>query len=151
MQWDVTDADQVDAAFKQVEETQGTVEVLVANAGITADNLMVRISDDDWDKVIQTNLTKDREEELVRALSEPARAAVDASGLSRYRIAKELGIQQPDLVALRVSHKRYLPGVICRRSLQSQPSPSHVVTSVEVLTMAKAKVYGPALLFLLTD
>lgn len=57
VQCDVTDADQVDAAFKTVEEAHGPVEILIANAGITADNLMVRISDDDWDKVIQTNLT----------------------------------------------------------------------------------------------
>lgn len=54
---DVTDAEQVDAAFTEVEAAHGPVEVLIANAGITADNLMVRISDEDWDKVIQTNLT----------------------------------------------------------------------------------------------
>lgn len=57
VQCDVTDAEQVDAAFKQVEEAHGPVEVLIANAGITADNLMMRISDEDWSKVIETNLT----------------------------------------------------------------------------------------------
>lgn len=57
VQCDVTDPAQVDAAFKQVEEAHGPVEVLIANAGVTADNLMVRISDDDWAKVIDTNLT----------------------------------------------------------------------------------------------
>ncbi|HJR39459.1 MAG TPA: 3-oxoacyl-[acyl-carrier-protein] reductase [Nocardioidaceae bacterium] len=54
---DVTDADSVDAAFTEVEETNGPVEVLVANAGITKDTLMLRMSDDDWSTVLDTNLT----------------------------------------------------------------------------------------------
>ena len=45
---DITDADAVDAAFTNVEAELGPVEVLVANAGITADTLMLRMSDDDW-------------------------------------------------------------------------------------------------------
>jgi len=54
---DITDADAVDAAFKEIEEKQGPVEVLVANAGITADTLLLRMSEDDWSSVIDTNLT----------------------------------------------------------------------------------------------
>jgi 3-oxoacyl-[acyl-carrier protein] reductase len=54
---DVTDAQQVDQAFAEIEEKQGPVEVLVANAGITRDTLVLRMSDDDWDAVIDTNLT----------------------------------------------------------------------------------------------
>ena len=54
---DVTDPEQVEAAFAQVEETHGPVEVLVANAGITADTLLLRMSEDDWSSVIDTNLT----------------------------------------------------------------------------------------------
>ncbi|WP_235735947.1 beta-ketoacyl-ACP reductase [Nocardioides alcanivorans] len=54
---DITVAEQVDAAFKQIEEAHGPVEVLVANAGITRDTLVLRMSDDDWDSVIATNLT----------------------------------------------------------------------------------------------
>ncbi|HET9562479.1 MAG TPA: 3-oxoacyl-[acyl-carrier-protein] reductase [Propionibacteriaceae bacterium] len=57
VQCDVTDPDQVEAAFAQVESTLGTVEVLVANAGITRDTLLMRMSDEDWDQVIATNLT----------------------------------------------------------------------------------------------
>jgi 3-oxoacyl-[acyl-carrier protein] reductase len=53
---DVTDPDSLDAAFAQVEEHQGPVEVLVANAGITRDTLLLRMSDDDFDSVLQTNL-----------------------------------------------------------------------------------------------
>jgi 3-oxoacyl-[acyl-carrier protein] reductase len=57
VQCDVTDPAQVEAAFAQVESTLGTVEVLVANAGITRDTLLMRMSDDDWDQVIATNLS----------------------------------------------------------------------------------------------
>jgi 3-oxoacyl-[acyl-carrier protein] reductase len=54
---DVTDSAQVDAAFAQVEAALGPVEVVVANAGITRDTLVLRMSDEDWDAVIGTNLT----------------------------------------------------------------------------------------------
>ena len=54
---DVTDAGSVDAAFRQVEEAHGPVEVLVANAGITHDQLLLRMSEDDFTSVIDTNLT----------------------------------------------------------------------------------------------
>jgi 3-oxoacyl-[acyl-carrier protein] reductase len=57
VQCDVTDPDQVDMAFSQVESALGNVEVLVANAGITRDALLMRMSDEDWDQVIATNLT----------------------------------------------------------------------------------------------
>jgi 3-oxoacyl-[acyl-carrier protein] reductase len=54
---DVTDAAQVDAAFAEIEAAHGPVEVLVANAGITHDTLILRMSEDDWSSVIDTNLT----------------------------------------------------------------------------------------------
>jgi 3-oxoacyl-[acyl-carrier protein] reductase len=54
---DITDQEQVDAAFDTIQEQQGPVEVLVANAGITRDTLLLRMSDDDWDAVLETNLT----------------------------------------------------------------------------------------------
>lgn len=54
---DVTDSASVDAAFKEVEATFGPVEVLVANAGITKDNLLVRMKEADFQDVIDTNLT----------------------------------------------------------------------------------------------
>lgn len=54
---DVTDAASVDAAFTQVEEAHGPVEVLVANAGITRDTLLLRMSEDDFTDVLDTNLT----------------------------------------------------------------------------------------------
>ncbi len=57
VQCDVTDPAQVEAAFAQVESGLGAVEVLVANAGITRDTLLMRMSDEDWDRVIATNLS----------------------------------------------------------------------------------------------
>ncbi|MCR2811995.1 beta-ketoacyl-ACP reductase [Microbacterium sp. zg.Y1090] len=53
---DVTDAVAVDAAFRQVEEQLGPVEVVVANAGITKDTLLMRMSEEDFDSVVATNL-----------------------------------------------------------------------------------------------
>ncbi len=54
---DVTDPDSVDAAFAEVEEKQGPVEILVANAGITKDALLLRMSEEDWSSVLETNLS----------------------------------------------------------------------------------------------
>ncbi len=54
---DVRDAAQVDAAFKIAEEAHGPVEVLVANAGVTKDQLLALMSEDDFADVIDTNLT----------------------------------------------------------------------------------------------
>jgi 3-oxoacyl-[acyl-carrier protein] reductase len=54
---DVTDPVQVEAAFAHVEENLGPVEVLVANAGITKDMLLLRMKEPDWSDVIDTNLT----------------------------------------------------------------------------------------------
>lgn len=53
---DVTDAAAVDSAFGEVEGALGTVEVLVANAGITRDGLLLRMTEADFDEVVATNL-----------------------------------------------------------------------------------------------
>ncbi|HWU57324.1 MAG TPA: 3-oxoacyl-ACP reductase FabG [Microbacteriaceae bacterium] len=53
---DVTDAASVDAAFTEVEQQLGPVEVVVANAGITRDTLLMRMSAEDFDDVVDTNL-----------------------------------------------------------------------------------------------
>ncbi len=54
---DVTDAASIDAAFTEVEAALGPVEVVVANAGITRDTLLLRMSDEDFTEVIDTNLS----------------------------------------------------------------------------------------------
>ena len=54
---DVTSAEDVDRAFREVEEQQGPVEVLVSNAGITEDTLLLRMSEESFQRVLDTNLT----------------------------------------------------------------------------------------------
>ena len=53
---DVTDGSSLDSAYAEVEEKLGPVEVLVANAGITKDTLVMRMTDDEFDSVVDTNL-----------------------------------------------------------------------------------------------
>ncbi|HZQ61193.1 MAG TPA: 3-oxoacyl-ACP reductase FabG [Casimicrobiaceae bacterium] len=53
---DVTDAAAVDAALADVEARFGSIAILVNNAGITRDNLLLRMKDDEWDSVLATNL-----------------------------------------------------------------------------------------------
>nr|WP_296069228.1 3-oxoacyl-ACP reductase FabG [uncultured Actinoplanes sp.] len=57
VQADITDSAAVDAAFTEVEKELGPVEVLVANAGITDDTLLLRMSDEQFERVVDTNLT----------------------------------------------------------------------------------------------
>jgi 3-oxoacyl-[acyl-carrier protein] reductase len=54
---DVTSEESVDAAFTSIEEQWGIPEIIVANAGITKDTLVLRMSDEDFTSVIETNLT----------------------------------------------------------------------------------------------
>jgi 3-oxoacyl-[acyl-carrier protein] reductase len=53
---DVTDTAGLDAAFSEVEDKLGPVEVVIANAGITRDTLLMRMTEDDFDDVVDTNL-----------------------------------------------------------------------------------------------
>ena len=54
---DVSQADQIDPFLKNIEANYGAVSILVNNAGITRDTLLMRMKDDDWDTVMQTNLS----------------------------------------------------------------------------------------------
>jgi len=54
---DVTNADSVSEVLGAIEEQYGPISILINNAGITRDNLMMRLKDDDWDAIINTNLT----------------------------------------------------------------------------------------------
>ncbi|RUO81355.1 3-oxoacyl-ACP reductase [Idiomarina tyrosinivorans] len=57
MALNVTDSEQVAEVLKAIEEQFGSIDILVNNAGITRDNLMMRMKEDEWDSVIETNLT----------------------------------------------------------------------------------------------
>ena len=52
----MTDAAQVEAAIAAAEQALGPIDILVNNAGLTRDNLLLRLSDDDWDAVLDANL-----------------------------------------------------------------------------------------------
>ncbi|CAG9001360.1 MAG: 3-oxoacyl-[acyl-carrier-protein] reductase FabG [Candidatus Celerinatantimonas neptuna] len=57
MQLDVTDVDSINNLFSKIKENFDSIDILINNAGITRDNLMMRMKDLDWDDVISTNLT----------------------------------------------------------------------------------------------
>ncbi|MEO1889046.1 MAG: 3-oxoacyl-ACP reductase FabG [Cycloclasticus sp.] len=57
MKLNVTDVDSIQSVVKEIAATHGAPTVLVNNAGITRDNLMLRMKDDEWDDIISTNLS----------------------------------------------------------------------------------------------
>lgn len=57
MMLDVTDPSNVDNVVKELETKYGTPDILVNNAGITRDNLLMRMKEEEWDAIMQTNLT----------------------------------------------------------------------------------------------
>jgi len=56
LELNVTDSDSIDAAIKTITEQFGAPSILVNNAGITRDNLLMRMKDDEWDDIMTTNL-----------------------------------------------------------------------------------------------
>ena len=78
---DLSDKDAVEALVPKAEETMGQLDILVANAGVTRDNLFVQLRDEDWEQVINVNLT---------ATFRLARAAV--RGMMRRRFGRVIGI-----------------------------------------------------------
>ena len=78
---DLADKDAVEALVPKAEEALGQLDILVANAGITRDNLFVALKDEDWDQVLNVNLT---------ATFRLARAAV--KGMMRRRFGRIIGI-----------------------------------------------------------
>ena len=78
---DLADKDAVEALVPKAEEAMGKLDILVANAGITRDNLFVQLKDEDWDQVVAVNLT---------ATFRLARAAV--RGMMRRRFGRVIGI-----------------------------------------------------------
>jgi len=77
----LADKDEVEALVPKCEQAMGKLDILVANAGITKDNLLVQLRDEDWDQVVAINLT---------ATFRLARAAV--RGMMRQRFGRIIGI-----------------------------------------------------------
>jgi len=78
---DLAAKDEVEALVPKAEEVMGKLDILVANAGINKDNLMVQLRDEDWDQVVAVNLT---------ATFRLARAAL--RGMMRRRFGRVIGI-----------------------------------------------------------
>jgi 3-oxoacyl-[acyl-carrier protein] reductase len=78
---DLSDGEAVDALPEQAVDAMGRLDILVANAGVTRDNIFIRLTDEAWDTVIQVNLT---------AYFRLARAAV--RGMMRQRSGRIVGI-----------------------------------------------------------
>ena len=78
---DLSDKDAVEALVPKAEEVLGQLDILVANAGITKDNLFVQLKDEDWEQVLNVNLT---------STFRLARAAV--KGMMRRRFGRVIGI-----------------------------------------------------------
>ena len=57
LELDVTNKTQINAVLEKIQQDFGSVSILINNAGIASDNLFVRMKDDEWDKVINTNLS----------------------------------------------------------------------------------------------
>ena len=57
MKLDVTDNEQISALIKSITEDFGSIDILINNAGITRDNILVRMKEDEWDNIISTNLS----------------------------------------------------------------------------------------------
>ena len=75
LRFDVGDAEAVRAGFADIVDHEGRVDILVNNAGLSIDGLLLRLKDDDWHRVLQTNLT---------GVFHCARAAVRAMIRARY-------------------------------------------------------------------
>src|ERR1700704_3805460 len=84
----LADKDEVEALVPKSEEAMGQLDILVTNAGITKDNLMVQLRDEDWDQVVAVNLT---------ATFRLTRAAV--RGMMRRRFGRIIGISSIVAVA----------------------------------------------------
>ncbi|MDQ0615507.1 3-oxoacyl-[acyl-carrier protein] reductase [Microbacterium sp. W4I4] len=100
---DMTDSQAVDAAFSAFAEAEGRLDVLVNNAGLTRDDLLFRMSPDDWDLVLRTNLSsafhgiRSAQRWMTPAMSGAivslsSRSALGARGQANYAAAKA-GIQ----------------------------------------------------------
>jgi 3-oxoacyl-[acyl-carrier protein] reductase len=77
----LADKEEIEALVPKSEEAMGKLDILVANAGITKDNLLVQLRDEDWDQVVAVNLT---------ATFRRARAAV--RGMMRRRFGRIIGV-----------------------------------------------------------
>ena len=120
---DVTDAEAVDAAFTEVEEKHGPVQVLVSNAGITDDGLLMRMSDESFTKVIDANLTG-----AYRVAKRATRAMLKARAGRMIFISSVVGLLGSGGQANYAASKAGLVGLA--RSLARELAPRSITVNV---------------------
>ena len=113
MRYDAADKSAASALFKNIGDTFGAPDIVVCNAGITADTLLIRMKDEDWERVIQTNLS---------AVFRLARIAVAAMMKKRFgrligvsSVVARMGNAGQAIIALQSRHGR----VFSRRGKRS--------------------------------
>jgi 3-oxoacyl-[acyl-carrier protein] reductase len=84
---DVSSADSVDEALKDIQESEGSPTIVVNNAGITRDNLLLRMKPEEWDEVISTNLSG-----IFRISKAVLRGMMKAKGGRIINIASVIGV-----------------------------------------------------------
>lgn len=84
---DVTDAQGLGTVFRRIEEELGPISILVNNAGITRDNLLLRMSEEEWDQVLSVNLKG-----AFNATKAVARGMMKRRGGSIVNIASVIGL-----------------------------------------------------------
>ena len=117
VQCDVTDADQVAAAFDEVEAAQGKVEVLVANAGITDDGLLLRMGEEQFSRVVDANLA------------------------GSYRVAKRAA---SSMLRLRRGRMVFVSSVVGLSGGAGQANYAASKAAVDAMTAGLAKEVGPS-------
>jgi NAD(P)-dependent dehydrogenase (short-subunit alcohol dehydrogenase family) len=167
VQADVSDPASVQAAFDEVREKLGPVLILVNNAGVTADGLAIRMPDDDWAKVIDTNLTgafnctkrgledmlKARWGRIVnvssvsaeRANSGQANYAASKAGLLGFTrvVAKEMGKRN-------ITANAVTPGFIETDMTADLPA-SEIAAHIPAARIGKPEEVAAAVAFLVSD
>ena len=122
----LADAAAPDALIVKAEETMGQLDILVANAGVTRDNLLVQLRDEDWDQVIAINLS---------ATFRLTRAAV--RGMMRRRFGRVIAITsvvgatgnpgQSNYVAAKAGIAGMIKAVAAEYAVKKFPLPEHAV------------------------
>jgi 3-oxoacyl-[acyl-carrier protein] reductase len=164
---DVTDPEAVDRAFAAVEQALGPVEVLVANAGITRDQLLLRMTERDWGEVLDTNLSgpfrvaKRAARAMVRAhsgrivLVSSVVGAMGQAGQANYAAAKAglVGLARSlarELASRDVTVNVVMPGAVDTDMLRSldQERIAQLVAAIPLERLASPEEVAGAVCFL---
>ncbi|MDA9238690.1 3-oxoacyl-ACP reductase FabG, partial [Planktomarina sp.] len=167
---DLSDEDEVTALPKQANEAMGSVDILINNAGVTRDNLLMRMSDDEWASVLAINLTSTMRlckgvlrgmmkarwgrivniSSIVGATGNPGQANYAASKAGLVAMSKSLAYE----VATRgITVNCLAPGFIATAMTEklTDEQKKGILTQIPTGRMGKATEIGAAALYLSSD